>query len=294
MSATPEDASAAHSDLDQLVQAKPQRGGLANRLFPWARAVIHSTLAELPMVTTRWLQVKVGPMLRGESDRRIYSGLFYPEPWGVDRRFLDRVGPRTAIAEPVVLGLGTSHVRGRTLVCFTGLADYFERVVEHRTLVRDRLVAISKVGAVRAEQPAVIAHVRRGDFPMRLRTGDEWFLSTARFIRSCGYEGEFGLVSDGTESDLRPLLDAGFVPLCGHNALEDLWSLAGASVILASGASTFSTWATFLGEGVTLAPDHLDCTGLDRLMDDRVRRIGRGGQSDQTARLLVARHLEAR
>src|SRR5437016_14429720 len=54
------------------------RTGLGNRLFPWARCRVFSFQNKAPMLSPRWAQLKIGPLLRGESDPRLYFNLFKP------------------------------------------------------------------------------------------------------------------------------------------------------------------------------------------------------------------------
>src|SRR5438309_1148882 len=54
------------------------RAGLGNRLFPWARCRVFSFASKVPMVSPRWTQLKIGPLLRNESDLRLYFNLFKP------------------------------------------------------------------------------------------------------------------------------------------------------------------------------------------------------------------------
>src|SRR5260370_306045 len=54
------------------------RAGLGNRLFPWARCRLFSFTNKVPMLSPRWAQLKVGPFVRGEADRRLYFDLFKP------------------------------------------------------------------------------------------------------------------------------------------------------------------------------------------------------------------------
>src|SRR5262249_28756870 len=52
------------------------RGGLGNMLFPWARAEVFRKRHGVPMLAPQWTQFKIGPLLRGERDKRYYTGLF--------------------------------------------------------------------------------------------------------------------------------------------------------------------------------------------------------------------------
>ena len=52
------------------------RGGLGNMLFPWARAEIFCRKTGAQMLAPEWTRVKIGPILRGEKDKRTYMNHF--------------------------------------------------------------------------------------------------------------------------------------------------------------------------------------------------------------------------
>src|SRR6476620_11629916 len=56
------------------------KAGLGNRLFPWARCRVFSLKNNVPMLRPTWAQLRIGPLLRGESDLRHYSDLFIAGP----------------------------------------------------------------------------------------------------------------------------------------------------------------------------------------------------------------------
>ena len=50
--------------------------GLGNILFPWARALVYTKKYNLTRIKTTWFNLKIGPFLRLERDKRVYSDLF--------------------------------------------------------------------------------------------------------------------------------------------------------------------------------------------------------------------------
>ena len=50
--------------------------GLGNLLFPFARAIIYSNKNNIPLINPTWPNIKVGPVLRNERDKRFYIDLF--------------------------------------------------------------------------------------------------------------------------------------------------------------------------------------------------------------------------
>ena len=50
--------------------------GLGNILFPWAAAIVYAKEHNLIRIQTTWKNIKIGPFLRKERDKRMYSDLF--------------------------------------------------------------------------------------------------------------------------------------------------------------------------------------------------------------------------
>ncbi len=249
------------------------RAGLGNRLFPWARCQVYSLKHGLPMLAVRWFQIKIGPILRGESDLRLYHGLFRKDHERITRWELLAINFFSRrVAEPEDLDWTPPvHDRRPCVVIFEGERDYFRRLrgwhqVLHEQLIartRDRwLVRNSHIGTA---YPIGI-HVRRGDFlrPKSdadlhtsggVRTPLQWFLDSLRWIRqqAGGPIGVF-VVSDGKPAELGPLLaEPNVIHVQSGSAIGDLLLLAKARVFIASGGSTFSGWASFLGQMPTIS-----------------------------------------
>src|SRR4051812_18492456 len=77
-----------------------ERTGLANMMFPWARAQVFAQLHSVPMLAPRWVQFRLGPIIRRETDKRFYFGLFDNSSYigGVKRMMLLASAPQ--IEEP--------------------------------------------------------------------------------------------------------------------------------------------------------------------------------------------------
>jgi hypothetical protein len=66
-------------------------------------------------------------------------------------------------------------------------------------------------------------------------------------LRSCAPSLPVVVFSDGSDSELRPILGMpGVARARPMSAMDDIWGLASASVLVAS-SSTFSAWGAFLG-----------------------------------------------
>jgi hypothetical protein len=243
--------------------------GLGNRLFPWARCRVFSLLHRAPMLAPAWAQLKLGPIVRGEIDYRIYHNLFRHHPTYVRglKRTLVRV-VASEVKEPPTLGSPVGGA-GTVIVKFEGQAAAFAPLTgwhEHlyrelRAITRNRwLDAVDQFPHV-----PIGVHVRCGDFapPMNaedlqtkgnIRTPLEWFIDCLETIRNAvGAPVRAYVVSDGRAGELKELLTTPNVVLARTgSAISDLLLLARARVLVASGSS-FSAWASFLGEMPTVS-----------------------------------------
>lgn len=238
-------------------------GGLGNRLFAWARCKVYSELNRVPMITPSWTQVKLGPMLRGERDWRWYTGEFQALPseiMGWHKRRLLWTQPR--LPEPHELtSLQAAGAGG--IQIFSGWSDYFTRLNGQHGLIRRALESacqprwMERVNAVPHAPMAM--HVRRGDLKNaqgEFLTSLSWFESVVKVVRNVsGVERPIQLFSDGKEEEVAPLLRLPNVfRVNTGSAIGDLLAMARAKFLIASGGSTFSTWAGFLGQMPVLTP----------------------------------------
>jgi hypothetical protein len=233
-------------------------------LFPWARCFLWCRDHGVPMVAPIWTQLRIGPYLRHERDKRNYQRLFR------HHGYVDRVSRLLllALAQRVSEDLSSESLRepqsGITLVVFKGVGELFSPLcLRHDTLLAE-LKSITRpvfVDASLANTAFIGIHVRRGDFSVprddrELREGRtncriplRWYVSALNAIRSALLCPATALVfTDGSETEIQELLNMPNVRLFrGESAITDLLALSGARAMVASG-STFSMWASFLGQ----------------------------------------------
>jgi len=86
-------------------------------------------------------------------------------------------------------------------------------------------------------------------------TPDEWFLAALRAIRADVRWRDLPVkvVSDGSEPEMRRIAkQPGVQWVTTEKAIGDIWMMSRASLLVASGYSSFSMWASFLGQMPTL------------------------------------------
>lgn len=253
-----------------LVHASVGRTGLGNMLFSWARAEVFSQRFRVPMLRPQWTQPKLGPILRGESDFRYYAGLFDGRDYvRGPRRLLALLQRRRVDGATIGIDGDPSALPAScdgALVVFRGWQGWFrDDLHPHRELVRRRLESIL-TDRVRREIDSfpgpieVAIHARRGDMRTLVPPGHEmpgdnvveseyYFLSVLRGIRrEAGRCVPAWVFTDAREGELGDLRREDGVRFAGgRSAVADMLLMSGASLLIASSASSFSAWASYLG-----------------------------------------------
>ncbi len=242
------------------------REGLGNLLVPWAKAEVFSKEHGVPMLAPQWTQPKVGPLLRGERDKRYYLGL------------LDNSGYIRGIRKQLILASATkipgekfAGANGKQVVFFRGCEGGLTGLGEHQALVRARLEAILapriKQLLQTPETYEITAHVRRGDRPPRPFGSpfrgdddwipgmpDEWFINCINSIRqSVGRSVPVRIFSDAKPGQIDRILSLPNIDLAPPNpSIVDMFLMSRAKVLITTGTSTFSAWSSFLGGALTI------------------------------------------
>ena len=265
-------------------QAVFMRGsGLGTRLFPWARCRIFSHVNNIPMLSPQWVQIppRIRPLLLGGIDLRCYNhqqlliGLFKKrarEIGGIRRIWLQCVADKEPEPDRFdYLKNETINIMTERIIVFEGDNSRLSKLngwdqflyEEIRAMTRYRWLKVVD----RIQDVPIGINVRRGkgftdpksdtDFYTRgaVRTPLPWFVESLRVIREVlGFPAKAFVVSDGTEKDLKDLLSLENVvflrPGC---AISDLLVLSKARILIASGGSSFSAWASFLGQMPTIS-----------------------------------------
>jgi hypothetical protein len=232
------------------------------------------------MLAPQWVQPRIGPLVRGGIDVRAYHrqilllGLFQSPPGTIHslRKLYVRL-TSSRVAEPARLDEPyPAPLAGKSaIVTFDGAGNLFECLNGWDQFLLHSLQGITRpkwLGVVNSVGDVPIGiNVRLGnDFRVArsdeeyhtrgaLKTPLRWFVDSLDRVRDmAGYPARALVVSDGIRDELKPLLDKDNVefvrPGC---AISDLLILARSRILLASGGSSFSAWASFLGQMPTIS-----------------------------------------
>lgn len=215
------------------------------------------------MLAPQWSQLTIGPLLRRESDWRFYTQQMLPA-FGEIRGFRKLHALLTCRHVPE-----SEHFkmhRGapeRSLFVFEGPSDHFSSLIGHAARLKQALIeamhpqsfALSDAIAV----PPIGIHVRRGDFAEvawadlktrgNVRTPISWFVEALNQVRRIiGWPVPALVATDGPPEDIAGLLREEHVSLVNTgSAVAELLLLSRTKVLIGSGGSTFTAWASFLG-----------------------------------------------
>jgi hypothetical protein len=238
--------------------------GLGNCFFTYFHAVNLAEKYGATVVAPPWFSLKLGPLLRGESSKRLYFRMFRPfagEIHGVRklitllRSYSRRAVLKVGEDEPVVVRGALNWVVSSKFT-FSGLHS-------RRTAIRTRIL-----GTVKHPVPSnhrwgdgdyIAVHIRLGDFAEasgqvlansgkpNLRIPLSWYLNVICALRKRHPQMPIYLFSDGDVTTLRPLIEQGAQLYRTGSDMTDLLAMSGASILVGSN-STYSHWAAFLGD----------------------------------------------
>ena len=236
--------------------------GLGNLLFTWARCLTRSRRNQWRMIWPTWYSHKPKNKRVNPYDIRTYGDLFQPTERYVtgllkwrDLIFRKRIDESQALATPP---------RAGCVVQFRGMRGKFQPFLDDLELVRDELLAMTRVEHLAAfrevAQAPIGIHIRRGDFLQRSSDREtverhnslqplSWYIDALNAVRQlCGSPVKAIVISDGNTGELEPLLAMENVQRTEYgSSIADLLALSRSRLLIASG-STFSQWAVYLGQ----------------------------------------------
>lgn len=251
--------------------------GLGNKLFPWARCVIFCRENDLKILPANWFQIRQGAFLKGGIDysRSFRKILLWDNfendgfPTRIKRKFLLTKYPD--INEPTDFWKKQNNLEKEGIIQFKGDKNFFLNLHNHRLTISQEIEKITLqkhlVFVDKLNIPPVILNIRRGkDFNEAkkieeyynkggLRTPLEWFEKVLYSIRKIvGEPIPAGIVSDGTATDLAPLLKLKNTTLIQTPAaITDLLVLSQSKLLIGTGGSSFSAWGAFLSNAPTIS-----------------------------------------
>lgn len=253
--------------------------GLANCLLVYARALCLAKKLNAQMIAPTWEQLNFGPYLRQESDKRHYFNIFKKEGIvGWKKYFL--LTRLKRISEDELSGIEQLNYQN-LLIEVKGVQPYFKDLIAERDFIVENVLNLIHPFRLKevhnfSFSRKIGIHIRLGDYHSSAQKSLDWYLEIIRqidFHTNCSYE--FLLFSDGKIEKLTQLLSYSQRIQHTHfgSSIADLVALSKCEFIIGSN-STFSAWASFMGNKMLLIPEPKgylnDFSGLDYYVLDEV------------------------
>lgn len=226
--------------------------GLANLLFPIARAIKGRELHGGIVVRPTMRQIKIGTYLRNEKDKRTYGDVFKHRS---AREWRDRLrAMRAAASDERTFAMNAD---GDQAVRYEGLGGYFSELTGADQPVKRWLDTFANYQGLVEEPYDIAVHVRLTDFQPAdpkssshsVRLPFAWYKDAVSHAASLlgSAQPRIMLFSD-TDHDV---VEAQLAPLRllrdpAGNALTSMTNMSRARVLVAS-RSTFAMWGAWLG-----------------------------------------------
>lgn len=261
-----------------IVDTNLPYAGLGNMLLVWARAAVFAELNSLPMLAPMWQSFHVGPWLRQERCKRYYGQFFSSKHYASRWQWLlakNSTG-RTVYHNPVIAKVNlsdTEFVLGQQhAFIFDKMPpwnDYFQDLKIHQPLVKKKLYddVRPKLLAEILSKPApeIGLHIRRGDYAKPNSQDDfktnrcvytplDWYIKVLKKIRQkIGTDTPAVVFSDGYPEELSDILSMPNVKISPEtSALSDMITMSRSKILVGSSHSSFSAWASYLGQCPTI------------------------------------------
>jgi Glycosyl transferase family 11 len=245
--------------------------GFGNMLLVWARAVLFAELNSLPMLAPNWNKLYIGPWLRGERIKRYYGSYFSDSnyqsrlTYGIEKILNQRHIHCNLNISKLDLTSSEFDSPGQHEFLFDKMPpwnDYFQDLKNYQPIVKQKLYAdiyphlLQKI--LIKPSPQIGVHIRRGDYQVsansNIFTSLEWYIGTINSIRdTVKADIPVTVFSDGYPEELAQIIALPNVSLSPEtSALSDLITMSRSKLLVASAHSSFSAWASYLGQSPTL------------------------------------------
>ena len=246
--------------------------GLGNLLLPISRALIGSIRHSGVFIHPTIPQLKIGPIIRREIDKRIYWSILKARSVSQWRDFVRVWGVRDHCGE--VYAYNDDHDWTQKIprvIKYEGLKKYFHDLEGFETEIYDWISKNTLPETPRISPPDIVVHIRQGDFseynPYTVdtcyQTPFDWYVDAIKFAKNSANisNDPVLLLTDGSHEDVaRKIgLRSYVLPPVGYNALQTMLLGSKAKVLIAS-KSTFSMWMRFLGKSQVYWEPEFDIT----------------------------------
>jgi hypothetical protein len=240
--------------------------GLGNLLFPLYRAYEAKIKNNDEIIFPQFKQIKIGPILRNEKDKRLYNNIF------VRREVKDYLLSVKYILNIYNIKKENDYEnsemerikKNHEFIEYEGMRNFFHSLdlKIKNDFLEYLFLKINNINRLKNDinlinDNDVCIHIRNGDFlvsetanitnEMAVRNSDEWYIKVIKHIYDSNPNAEFIIFSDEKNISKKILNEISKYKIDdSNNALHALIKMSMYKNLITS-RSTFSLWAAFLG-----------------------------------------------
>ena len=235
--------------------------GLGNLFFPWARAVVASEKYKIPIIYPTWPQIKFGPIIRRESDRRNYINLFTHNNSyisGYKKIYYRMFFKHKSEEELYNIHINSIDNFKNVIFNIEGLGNYFKPILKSNNLIFSELKSIlSNYNFNNRNDNYIGVHLRYGDFiSTNQNTEHDFYVNILKQIRTKFSNYPIRIFSDGNYKEFKwAIEDFNAYHVKSKSAISDILDMSRSNLLIGTANSTYSAWASFLGRMPVLWPE---------------------------------------
>ena len=236
--------------------------GLGNLLITWGRAEILALQYQAKMINPTWPQICPGPIIRFESDSRLYSNIFVSHTsYACSYEKFMAIHRYRQYSE---LHIENALQESSSTIIVEGIEGMFKPLQTKRDYLIDRLRTITNMEHRFTDimrNGVLGVHIRLGDFKkLGWDTNLGWYIETLRIIYRNFLISSIEIYTDeinipGLISQIEKSAPGIPIAFIQGSAMYCITRLASSQFIIGSHRSTFSMWAYFLGNAFAMFPD---------------------------------------
>ncbi|CAM8624972.1 hypothetical protein MCEMIE11_00279 [Burkholderiales bacterium] len=240
--------------------------GLGNLLFVVGRAIKEREISNTKRIFTMpLLQFNIGPLIRRESDLRLY--LHYVLSTNSGSLCLIEAFMAIVLSPKSLHAVLKFFYRCRDVRIIEGLGNYFNDFIGYDYIVRAEVLAqlctwsrsrnrcINPPEVERDSGPSkyAVIHVRGGDFPEKWRVDTDWYVRACEtVISNQKHRGKLYILSNDKPLGIAVMRSLGrsgiHTEMVELSNVDSLRFMSGADYVIGNN-STFSAWGAYLGSG---------------------------------------------
>lgn len=248
-----------------------RNAGLGNKLFPWARAKVLCEDPRFKLLGYQWFSPRGAGIIRGGINYKYaLQKIWLVSNFVKDTNSLNLVrskilelssGEKSYISNiedaTKIKDIGKNHI----LILKWNACHYFNDLQPYRSLINrelENIISSKKLKNIESftKEEFIGANIRMGNDFIESnsikngyrKTSLDWFKNSIEKIRLSYGNLPVFVISDGGPKQLSALKSIPNLKIMNNkSAIEDLLILSKSKVLLGSGNSSFSAWASFLG-----------------------------------------------